>query len=35
MIELTLIFRCIRNGNYDEALDLEAFVNKLSKLHSE
>ncbi|KAF8660973.1 hypothetical protein HU200_057308 [Digitaria exilis] len=24
---------CIRNGNYDEALDLEAFVSKISKLH--
>lgn len=27
--------RCIRNGNYDEALDLEAFVSKISKLHPE
>uniref|UniRef100_A0A453K203 Conserved oligomeric Golgi complex subunit 8 n=1 Tax=Aegilops tauschii subsp. strangulata TaxID=200361 RepID=A0A453K203_AEGTS len=26
-------YRCIRNGNYDEALDLEAFVSKISKLH--
>ncbi|KAL6623328.1 hypothetical protein ACP70R_033207 [Stipagrostis hirtigluma subsp. patula] len=28
-----LMDTCIRNGNYDEALDLEAFVNKISKLH--
>jgi hypothetical protein len=27
--------RCIRNGNYDKALDLEAFVSKTSKLHPE
>lgn len=27
--------RCIRNGNYDEALDLEAFVLRLSKVHPE
>ena len=24
---------CIRHGNYDEALDLEAFINKLTVLH--
>ncbi|XP_072991918.1 conserved oligomeric Golgi complex subunit 8 [Typha latifolia] len=30
-----LMDTCIRNGNYDEALDLEAFVSKLSKLHAE
>ncbi|XP_072972886.1 conserved oligomeric Golgi complex subunit 8 [Typha angustifolia] len=30
-----LMDTCIRNGNYDEALDLEAFVSKLSKLHTE
>ncbi|CAL9129153.1 unnamed protein product [Musa acuminata var. zebrina] len=30
-----LMDTCIRNGNYDEALDLEAFVNKLSKMHAE
>ncbi|XP_010938315.1 conserved oligomeric Golgi complex subunit 8 [Elaeis guineensis] len=30
-----LMDTCIRNGNYDEALDLEAFVQKLSKMHAE
>ncbi|XP_008808200.2 conserved oligomeric Golgi complex subunit 8 [Phoenix dactylifera] len=30
-----LMDTCIRNGNYDEALDLEAFVHKLSKMHAE
>ena len=28
-----LFCRCVRNGNYDEALDLEAFVCKLSTMH--
>ncbi|XBH90237.1 hypothetical protein VPH35_081962 [Triticum aestivum] len=28
-----LMDTCIRNGNYDEALDLEASVSKISKLH--
>ncbi|ONL94470.1 oligomeric Golgi complex component-related protein [Zea mays] len=28
-----LMDTCIRNGNYDEALDLEAFVSKIWKLH--
>ncbi|XP_073114982.1 conserved oligomeric Golgi complex subunit 8 [Elaeis guineensis] len=30
-----LMDTCIRNGNYDEALDLEAFIHKLSKMHAE
>jgi hypothetical protein len=28
-----LMETCIRHGNYDEALDLEAFINKLTVLH--
>ncbi|XP_078432120.1 conserved oligomeric Golgi complex component-related / COG complex component-like protein [Wolffia australiana] len=30
-----LMDTCIRNGNYDETLDLEAFVLRLAKVHSE
>lgn len=31
---LLLSCRCVRNANYDEALDLEAFVSKLATMHS-
>ena len=34
ILEVTqLMETCIRHGNYDEALDLEAFINKLTVLH--
>ena len=30
----SLMDTCVRNGNYDEALDLEAFAGKLAVLHA-
>ncbi|KAL8522255.1 hypothetical protein ACS0TY_012406 [Phlomoides rotata] len=30
---MTFPYRCVRNGNYDEALDLEAFVAKFTTMH--
>ncbi|KAI3831970.1 hypothetical protein MKX03_006344 [Papaver bracteatum] len=33
LLDLLEIPQCVRNGNYDEALDLEAFVCKMSTMH--
>ena len=30
-----LMDACVRNGNYDEALDFQAFINRLGALHSD